>query len=119
MSSQTPALLQGAFLPLGFNGLAPIIVDTNVGTTAALLTADLPGNEITKMRRVRLLNTSTTGTISLIIVPRGQAAGAQTVASGTRISPGSELSVLVSARVRMLVVADEAATTFNATISDA
>ena len=88
----------------------------SVGTTPIVLFADLttPGS----IRRVRVVNTHASQNLALVLVPLGQAPGAQTVADGALIPAGATFSVPIMATQRILIVGSNAATTFNASTSD-
>lgn len=110
---QAERALQSTFGPIL---TPPTVEDSTASTTPKVLTADLANDHV--VRRVRVVNLDDTDTIAVLFVRRGGSLTGLTVADGARILPGGELSLVVSSRVRLGVVASANTPAYNAVVSD-
>ena len=93
------------------------VINDVVGVAATLLLVDSAANPSFGVRRLRFLNRSANN-ISLLTLGLGVAFGAQSILDGEVIPSGAFVERIYAAGVRLGIVADAAASSFSATISD-
>jgi len=96
----------------------PIIADSTIGTTAAVLTADLADPQHHKVRRVMIYNRDSANDLSVLIKPLGASLAGLTVADGIRVPPYQFRQVVVSSALRLGIVGAAAGVGYNAVITD-
>jgi hypothetical protein len=112
-ATSTDRSLQAAFAPLRAGNTTAL--NSNVGATPALLTADNTGFGV---RRILLRNTHASQTLAVCLVAAGASIAALTQANGYVLAAGERIEFIVDADTRVALVGSGASTTYSAWVSD-
>lgn len=96
----------------------PIVNSDSVGTQSKALCADHVNNLSYNVRRVRLYNTHSVGTLGLYLADRGEDPTSGVFASAIQIPPGQIWSSIISSEHRLLVIGNIAGVTYNYMVDD-